>query len=182
MQHLAAADEARDVRKAKSHSDMANAVKEGLNYLGALVGSQQEEAGGYGEAYATTSDSESSIERSVRSRARSRRKDKKPSRRRSLSSSRSRSPPRRSKSRANRRTKKKASKHDSSGDDENHCKYCKKFGRTKPHPNVPEKRCNWNKKYDGWRPEWVCRKMKLRYTPREDFDEIKGGYPSSDGS
>jgi len=133
MCHLAAADEAHDMRKSKLHSGMANSAEEGLNYLGALVGSHQEEASGYGEAYATTSDSESSIERSVRSRARSRRKDKKPSRRRSPSSSCSPSPPRRFKSKANRRTK-KTSKHDSSGDDENPCKYCKKFGRTKPHP------------------------------------------------
>ena len=57
MSHLADADEAWDIQKAKLHSGMANAVAEGLNYLGALIGSQQEEASGYGEAYATTSDS-----------------------------------------------------------------------------------------------------------------------------
>ena len=39
MKFLAAADEARDLRKAKSPSGMANAVEEGLNYLGALVDS-----------------------------------------------------------------------------------------------------------------------------------------------
>ena len=56
MHHLAAADEAWDMQKAKLHSGMTNAVEEGLNYLGDLVGSQQEEASGYGEAYATTLD------------------------------------------------------------------------------------------------------------------------------
>ena len=34
---LAAADEARDIRKAKSPGGMANSVEEGLNYLRALV-------------------------------------------------------------------------------------------------------------------------------------------------
>ena len=63
MKHLAAANEACDLRKAKSPGGMANAVEEGLNYLGALV-SQNEETSTYGEAYAATSDSESSYEKS----------------------------------------------------------------------------------------------------------------------
>ena len=43
MKHLADADKALDIRKAKSPGGMANAVEEGLNYLGGLVGSQKEE-------------------------------------------------------------------------------------------------------------------------------------------
>jgi hypothetical protein len=63
MKFLVAADEARDLRKAKWPSGMANAVEEGLNYLGALVDSQHGDQSTYGEAYATTSDSESSAEK-----------------------------------------------------------------------------------------------------------------------
>ena len=59
MKILAAADEARDIRNAKSPSGMVNADDEGLNYLGALVNSQHEDQSTYGEAYATTCDSES---------------------------------------------------------------------------------------------------------------------------
>ena len=40
MKVLVAADEARDIRKAKLPSGMANTVEEGLSYLGALVDSQ----------------------------------------------------------------------------------------------------------------------------------------------
>ena len=40
MKVLVAADETCDIRKAKSPSGMANAVEEGLSYLGALVDSQ----------------------------------------------------------------------------------------------------------------------------------------------
>ena len=56
MKFLAAADEARDIHKAKSHSVMANAVEESVKYLGALVDSQHGDQSTYGEAYATTSD------------------------------------------------------------------------------------------------------------------------------
>ena len=78
MRYLAVANEARDLRKAKSPSGMANAVEEGLNCLGALV-SQTDKTSVYGEAYAATPDSDSSYEKFVRSR-RSRKKDRRPSR------------------------------------------------------------------------------------------------------
>ena len=55
---MEAADKACDIRKVKSPSGMANAVEEGLSYLGALVDSQHGDQATYGEAYATTSDSE----------------------------------------------------------------------------------------------------------------------------
>jgi len=183
MKHLAAADEARDLQKAKSPSGMANAVEEGLNYLGALV-SQNEETSTYGEAYTATSDSESSYKKSVRSRQ-SRKKERRPSwcrspscsplRSPSRSASRSPSPPRRSCTpRCSTKTKsdEKAAKIK--------CKHCKKAGRTPPHPRVPESKCNWNKKFQGWRPEWVCSKLKIRYMPRDDFDEE--GHLLSDAS
>ena len=42
---------------------MANAVEEGLNYLGALVDSSHGDQSTYGDAYVATSDSESSAEK-----------------------------------------------------------------------------------------------------------------------
>ena len=174
MKYLAAADEERDLRKAKSPSGIANAVEEELNYLGALV-SQNEDTSTYGEAYTATSDLESSCEKSVRSR-RSRKKERRPSRRRPPSRSalrsllrsplRSPSPPRRSRTpRCSTKSKsdEKATKVK--------CKHCKKAGRTTPHPRVLESKCNWNKKFQGWRPEWVCSKLKTKYKPRDNFDE-----------
>ena len=67
IKFLAAADAARDIRKAKSPSGMANAVEEGLNYLGALVDSQHGDQSTYDEAYTTTSDSKLSTEKSTKS-------------------------------------------------------------------------------------------------------------------
>ena len=67
MNLLAAADEARDIRKEKSPSGMVNAVEEGVNYLGSLVDSQHGDQSKYGKPYAMTSDSESSVEKSTKS-------------------------------------------------------------------------------------------------------------------
>jgi hypothetical protein len=66
MKVLDAADKACDICKAKSPSGMANAVEEGLNYLGALVDSQH--VGHYvpGKAYATMSDIESPADKSTK--------------------------------------------------------------------------------------------------------------------
>ena len=89
MKHLVDSDEARDIRKAKFPSGMLNAVEEGLNYLGALVGSQKEECTTYGEASATAADSDSLARQSTR---RHHTKERKLSRRSSPSRSTSRSP------------------------------------------------------------------------------------------
>ena len=67
MKVIAAADEAHDIRKAKSPSGMVNAVEEALNYLGALVDSHHGDQATHGEAYATTSDSDR-LRRSQRKR------------------------------------------------------------------------------------------------------------------
>jgi len=73
------ADEACDTRKAKSPSGMANAVEEGLNYLGALVGIAEDEYETYGNTYATETGSNSSPERSHSRSTRLRKQDRKPS-------------------------------------------------------------------------------------------------------
>ena len=67
MKVLAAANKFCDIHKEKSPNGMANAVEKGLNYLGALVDSQHGDQPTYVEAYATTSDSESSVEKSTKS-------------------------------------------------------------------------------------------------------------------
>ena len=94
MKFLAAADEAHDLCKEKSPSGMANAVEEGLNYLGALVDSHHGDQSTNVEAYATTSDSESSAEKSTKSAYRCAKRTSRSSRQRSPSLSPS-PPPRR---------------------------------------------------------------------------------------
>jgi hypothetical protein len=32
----------------------------------------------------------------------------------------------------------------------NSCPHCKKFARRKPHPNIPDDKCFWNKKFEGF--------------------------------
>ena len=65
INRLADADEARNIRKANPPSGITNAFEEGLNYLGALVGSQKEEHTTYDESYAMATDSNSSAEQST---------------------------------------------------------------------------------------------------------------------
>ena len=60
MNVLAAADESQDIIKAKSSSGMVNMVEEELGYIGALVESQHGDQATHDEAYATTSDIETS--------------------------------------------------------------------------------------------------------------------------
>ena len=70
-------------------------------------------------------------------------------------------------------------KHDEDDQHKNDCRHCKKFGRIKPHPYVSESACNWNKKSKSWRPEWVCKKMKINYAKRSKFSSSNGCYPIS---
>ena len=68
----------------------------------------------------------------------------------------------------------------------NPCKHCRKHGRhlrhpkvsSSTHPKVSSSKCFWNKKYKGFRPSYVCKKLKLRFKPRADFPAALGGYPS----
>ena len=80
MKVLATADEARNIQKEKLPSGIANAVEDGLNYLGALVDSHHGYQLTYGEAYATTSDSESSVEKTTKSTHRREKREGTPSR------------------------------------------------------------------------------------------------------
>ena len=153
---------------------MANAVEEGLNYLGALVDSPRGDQSTYGEAYATTSDSESSAEKSTKYRRT----------KRTSHSSRQRSPsrypsppPRQRRDRGS--SKRRSKKTDTDDQPKTNCRHCKNVGRIKAHPYVSEASCNWNKKSKSWRPDWVCKKMDVDYVKRSKFSLANGGYPSS---
>ena len=60
----------------------------------------------------------------------------------------------------------------------NPCKHCRKHGRHLRHPKVPSSQCFWNTKYKGFRPLYICQKLKRRFKPRADFPAALGGYPS----
>lgn len=61
----------------------------------------------------------------------------------------------------------------------NPCRHCKKHGRRNRHPKVVSSKCFWNKKYKGFRPRYVCRKLDIKYKSRDHFASNMGGYASS---
>ena len=170
---LAAADESRDRRKAKAPEELADMVSQGMTRLQQLV-LQAPPATDYSDTSdesanaATTSDSEGTAAR----RGRRKKRENSRSRRRpspSPSTSRSPSPPPRRR-RSKRATSKK--RDDSREKNPTGCKYCKKFGGNGyahgPPKNIPHSKCNYNKKWKGWRPEWVCKKIGVDF---KEYDE-----------
>lgn len=181
MKLLAAADEQRNRKEAAAPDDgeKANLVGMGIDRLQQLL---QNPSDGYASesaaesALAATSDSESSAERSRhRGRERKREKKERKQRRRSPSPSTSRtpSPPRRSRGSKSRRSKsRKPAEKDINP---TKCKYCKEFGgygmaHAAP-KSIPHSKCNYNKKWKGWRPEWVCKKIGIEYKEHADCDD-----------
>lgn len=55
------------------------------------------------------------------------------------------------------------------------CKYCKKYKGNgfahEPPRNIPHEKCNFNKKWKGYRPEWVCEKIGIAYKPWKAFKD-----------
>ena len=54
------------------------------------------------------------------------------------------------------------------------CKYCAKHGgngyaHAAP-KNIPHDKCNFNPKYKGWRPNWVCDKLEIKYKEWDKFE------------
>ena len=54
------------------------------------------------------------------------------------------------------------------------CPYCKEFGgyglaHASP-KSVPHTKFNYNKKWKGWRPEWVCKNISVAYKEHGDCD------------
>ena len=60
------------------------------------------------------------------------------------------------------------------------CPHCKKWNRTTAHPWLEDDRCGWNKKYKGWRPEWMCHRLGIDYKPKNKFKRSMGGWLSDD--
>ncbi len=36
--------------------------------------------------------------------------------------------------------------------------------------NITHDKCNFNPKYKGWRPKWVCDKMEIKYKEWDKFE------------
>ena len=49
----------------------------------------------------------------------------------------------------------------------------KKIGHCNPPPDLPEAKYNWNRKFKGWWPEWVCEKVNITYKEGHFFKEGK---------
>ena len=129
------------------------------------------EESGDKSAMAATPESESSAERS-RYRGRRRKNEKKEKKERKhrqnfrypLTSPSRSLPIWRSRSRPRRSTTRKSAAKDINP---TKCPFSKEFGgyglsHAAP-KNVPHKNCNYNKKWKGWMPEWVCKKIGIRY-------------------
>ena len=166
MTYIASEDEQWNRQEATSleETEKSNVVSMGIERLQQLVQQPMEryasEETGDNGAMASTSDSESSAERS-RYRGRGCKEEKKEKkerkqrqRSRSPSASPSRSQPRcGSRSRESRSTSRKPAAKDTNP---KNCPFCKEFGvyglaHTAP-KNVLHKKCNYNKKWKGWRP------------------------------
>ena len=175
---LSGADEARDRRKAPAPGEKAEMVSQGLEHLRQLIQRQpslSSDSSDTESAYATT-DSEDGGQSRGRSKGR-RKSDKKTTRKStpSPSTSRSPSPPAKGRSRSKHRTKSS----DGTKDEERErnptgCKYCAKhggngFAHAAP-KNITHDKCNFNPKYKGWRPKWVCDKMEIKYKEWDKFE------------
>ena len=51
----------------------------------------------------------------------------------------------------------------------NPCPYCQKNKRYAQHPNVPEAKCFYNRKYNGWRPKGVCEALGIAFCSKSRF-------------
>ena len=124
------------------------------------------------ESTMAETDSESSAE--TRYRTRGRKKDRKGRwkrhRSRTPSTSPSRYPPRyHSRSRPRRSNSRKPDKRDINPTSCPHCKEYEGYVLAHAAPkNVPHDKCNYNKKWKGWRPEWVSNKINITYKDHED--------------
>ena len=110
---------------------------------------------------------------STRGRKKDRKGRQQRHRSRTPSTSPSRSPPRyRSISRPRRSSSRKPDKRDINPTSCTHCKEYGGYGLAHALPkNVLHEKCNYNKKWKGWRPEWVCKKIGISYKEHGDFKE-----------
>ena len=156
MKVVVATGKAHNIRKEKLTSGMANVIEEGLIYLGALVNSHHGDQATHGEAYVTTSDSESLAEKLTR---RHEKREGISSRRHTPSRSPSCFPLPPPRCRNNHGHSKRCTKISDDGEQpKNDCRHCKKFGHNNAHPTILESKCNWNKKSKPWRQSWCVTK------------------------
>ena len=181
MKYLAAADEQRNIQEetVPENSKTENMVSLGIERLQQLV---QQPPSNYIStnrndkiAMAEILDSESSVEK-MRYRARGRKKDKKVRRHWHRSQTPSTSPSRslrryRSKSCASISGSRNPDKRDINPTNCPHCKDFGGYGLAHASPkSVPHTKCNYNKKWKGWRPEWVCKNISVAYKEHGDCD------------
>ena len=156
LKELAAADTVRALSDApEPTNESANAVADSVSLLSQLMRENQE----YEEsAFAANSDSESSSGGRKRS-------NKKSNGGRGNTRGRSRSRDTRGSGGGSRAINKD-------------CPHCEKYKRRRKHPNIPNDRCFWNEKYQGYRAKWICDEMDIKYKGRHKFSSDMGGYPS----
>lgn len=177
MNECRGADDIRDVRDAPAPATAtgrgtANSVADSFGYLDRIIReeearsqaapSETDDDDDYGSAAAATSGSDSSTE--TRRDRKKKKKSKKDKRDKDRGRDRGRSSSRRGKSQSNRAK-------------DNPCRHCRKHHRRRQHPNIPEDRCFWNKKYKGYRPRMVADELGVPFKPREKFTPELGGYP-----
>ena len=176
MSFLAAADEQsnRQEATAPENNETSNMVTMGIERLQKLVQQPPSEYASTNrdeESAMAATDSESSAETIYQTR--SRKKDRKGRRQRhrsrTPSSSPIRSPPRYySRSRPRRISSRKPDKRDMNPTSCPHCKEYGGYGLAHGAPkNVPHDKCKYNKRWKGWRPEWVCKKIGVTYKDHE---------------
>ena len=178
---LAGADEARDRRKATAPGGAADMVSQGMERLQLLVQQQpsfSSDSSSATESAYYTSDSDDGGKSRGRSKSRKSKSSKKSARRsHSPSTSRSPTPPPvtdRSKSRGRSKST-GGKKKDDRERNPTGCKYCKKYGGSgfvhAAPKKIPHEKCNFNKKYKGYRPQWVCDKMDIEFKEWSEFDD-----------
>ena len=176
MSFLAVADEQRNRQEATApeNNETANMVIMGIEQFQKLV---QQPPSDYAstdrdkEIAMSETDSKSSAE--TRYRTRGRKKDRKGRqqrhRSRTPSTSPIRSPPRHCiRPRPRRSSSRKPNKRDINPTSCPHSKEYGGYGLAHAVPkNVPHDKCNYNKKWKGWRPEWICKKIGVAYKDYE---------------
>ena len=163
--HLATADGAREPRDAPApDADAANSVAESVSVLSRWL--QVDEADSdfddstMGTAAAVSSSDKDSVETKYPRKKKSAKKSKKKSGGRG-----GRTRERDSADRRGRRSQSRGARWQ-----DNPCKHCRRYKRHKQHPEISRSRCFWNKDYKGWRQEYVCREMEIKYVPRYKFN------------
>ena len=177
MKEIATADKQRDRAEISgTNGGIANMVTERQQHMVMEVGQEtsysEEES-----AMAATSESDSSVEKKSSRRGRERKSGRR-SYRKAAAPSNSSSPsfstrgPYVERTRSTSRASNKLKPHEVNP---TNCKWCKKYGGNglaHGTPNkIPHARCNYNEDRDGWRPDYVYKRMNILYKERSGCEE-----------